>query len=305
MAEVVAGILRERIIDGELTDGDLLPKQDELLEEFRISRPSMREALRILEDEGLLTVRRGNQGGSVIEVPTAETSAYTFGLVLQSRRGSIADLAQAIRHIEPITAALCAKRDDREETVLPVLRASLDETADAIGDGERFTALARAFHERLVGCCGNETMILTVGALETLWSEQERQWAQAGDLRRHVSGRELSQSRAVGTPGAGGRDPQGPGREGEPARRSASRPVAALFAQRLRGQGGASYLATRGNPAVATGSSSKPAMRVRSRSSAQYDRLWRPSICSASVSRLPPSSREGRSPPGPRTTHAG
>jgi GntR family transcriptional repressor for pyruvate dehydrogenase complex len=178
MSEVVAGILRERIIDGQLGDGDLLPKQDALLDEFRISRPSMREALRILEDEGLLTVRRGNQGGSVIEVPTADTSAYTFGLVLQSRRGSIADLAEAIRHIEPITAALCARREDREETVLPVLRASLDETADAMGDGERFTALARAFHERMVGCCGNETMILTVGALESLWSEQERQWAQ-------------------------------------------------------------------------------------------------------------------------------
>jgi GntR family transcriptional repressor for pyruvate dehydrogenase complex len=178
MAEVVAGILRERIIDGQLGDGDLLPKQDELLEEFRISRPSMREALRILEDEGLLTVRRGNQGGSVIEVPTAETSAYTFGLVLQSRRSSIADLAEAIRHIEPIAAALCAKREDREDAVLPILRASLEESAAAIDDGERFTALARTFHERMVGCCGNETMIVTVGALETLWSEQERHWAQ-------------------------------------------------------------------------------------------------------------------------------
>jgi DNA-binding FadR family transcriptional regulator len=178
MSEVVAGILRERIIDGQLANGDMLPKQDELLDEFRISRPSMREALRILEDEGLLTVRRGNQGGSVIEVPTADTSAYTFGLVLQSRRGSIADLAEAIRHIEPIAAALCAKREDREESVLPLLRTSLAETAEAIGDGERFTALARAFHERMVGCCGNETMILTVGALESLWSEQERQWAQ-------------------------------------------------------------------------------------------------------------------------------
>ncbi|HEX4016232.1 MAG TPA: FCD domain-containing protein [Frankiaceae bacterium] len=178
MSEVVAGILRERIIDGRLADGDLLPKQDELLDEFPISRPTMREALRILEDEGLLTVRRGNRGGSVIEVPTADTSAYTFGLVLQSRRGSIADLAEAIRHIEPIAAAMCARRDDRDQAVLPVLQASLDETASAIGDGERFTTLARAFHERMVGCCGNETMILTVGALESLWSEQERQWAQ-------------------------------------------------------------------------------------------------------------------------------
>src|SRR6201995_1182189 len=89
LAEVVAGGLRERIIDGTLTDGDLLPKQDELLEEFRISRPSLREALRILESEGLITVRRCNQGGSVIEAPNAESSAYMFGLVLQSRRGTV------------------------------------------------------------------------------------------------------------------------------------------------------------------------------------------------------------------------
>ncbi len=189
VAEVVAGVLRERIIDGELRDGDLLPKQDELLEEFRISRPSLREALRILENEGLLTVRRGNVGGSVIEVPTADTSAYTFGLVLQSRRGTIADLAAAIKHIEPITAGLCAARPDRATTVVPQLRENLDETASNMADGQRFTALARAFHERMVGCCGNETLILTVGALESLWSEQERRWAQraasAGSYPEH------------------------------------------------------------------------------------------------------------------------
>ena len=55
LAEVVAGVLRERIVNGELGDGDLLPKQDELIEEYRISRPTLREALRILEGEGLLS----------------------------------------------------------------------------------------------------------------------------------------------------------------------------------------------------------------------------------------------------------
>lgn len=177
LAEVVAAVLRERIIDGQLGDGDLLPKQDELLAEFRISRPSLREALRILESEGLITVRRGNVGGSVVEVPTAENSAYMFGLVLQSRRGTNADLATAIRHIEPITAAMCAERDDRETAVLPQLRENLDACA-ATDDGPEFTRLAREFHERMVAACGNTTLILTVGALETLWSEQERRWAQ-------------------------------------------------------------------------------------------------------------------------------
>ncbi len=178
LADMVASVLRERIVNGELVDGDLLPKQDELLEEFRISRPSLREALRILESEGLLTVRRGNVGGSVIEAPNAESSAYMFGLVLQSRRGSVADLADAIRHIEPITASLCAERADREKTIVPALQANIEECETALGDGPQFTMLSRSFHEELVAGCGNQTLILMVGALESLWSEQERQWAQ-------------------------------------------------------------------------------------------------------------------------------
>ncbi|MBV9485694.1 MAG: FadR family transcriptional regulator [Frankiaceae bacterium] len=188
LAEVVAGVLRERIIDGTLGDGDLLPKQDELLDEFRISRPSLREALRILESEGLIRVRRGNVGGSVVEVPTAETSAYMFGLVLQSRRGTAADLAEAIKQIEPVTASMCAERSDRKRAVLPGLEANLTETAAAIGDGPAFTRLSRAFHELMVAACGNETLILTVGALESLWSEQERRWANAASSEGRYPG---------------------------------------------------------------------------------------------------------------------
>ena len=116
LADMVASVLRERIVDGKLANGDLLPKQDELLEEFRISRPSLREALRILESEGLLTVRRGNVGGSVVEAPTADTSAYMFGLVLQSRRGTVADLAgrDAVGPGDLEPAARVARRGDGE-----------------------------------------------------------------------------------------------------------------------------------------------------------------------------------------------
>ena len=177
LAEVVAGVLRERIVDGQLGDGDMLPKQDELIAEYRISRPTLREALRILEGEGLLTVRRGSVGGSVIRMPTAEASAYSFGLLLQSRRATISDFATAIKHIEPITASLCAARPDRGRNVVPALQANLKETEATIADGPQFTALARQFHELLVSCCGNETLIVAFGTLESLWSEQERQWA--------------------------------------------------------------------------------------------------------------------------------
>ena len=115
--------------------------------------------------------------------------------------------------------------------MLPVLRASLDETADAIGDGERFTALARAFHERLVGCCGNETMILTVGALETLWSEQERQWAQQATSAGTYPGERYRKAVQSAHEALVTAIAQGPGRQSEPARRSAPRAIAALFVE--------------------------------------------------------------------------
>ena len=75
-AEIVADELRRQIIDGELTDGDLLPRQEVLVEQFNVSLVSLREALRILETEGLVSVRRGNRGGAVVHAPAKASAAY-------------------------------------------------------------------------------------------------------------------------------------------------------------------------------------------------------------------------------------
>src|SRR5258707_5212277 len=69
LAELVADELRGQITSGALRDEDMLPKFDELLQEFQVSKPSLREALRILETEGLITVRRGNVGGAIVHAP--------------------------------------------------------------------------------------------------------------------------------------------------------------------------------------------------------------------------------------------
>jgi DNA-binding FadR family transcriptional regulator len=181
LAEVVAGILRARIVDGQLPDGSRLPKQDELLREFRVSRPSLREALRILEAEGLLTVQRGNVGGAIVRAPSAQTSAYMFGLVLQSRQVELVDQAEALRNVEPVAAALCARRADRGQTFLPRVRAAHAAAEAALADGVDFTRTARRFHEEFVGGCGNNTLIVMLGSLELMWSHQERQWAERAE----------------------------------------------------------------------------------------------------------------------------
>ena len=77
LAEMVAAGLRDKILSGELDDGDLLPRQEDLLAEFGVSPPSIREALRILETEGLITVKRGNVGGGLGVVAPGRIGAVT------------------------------------------------------------------------------------------------------------------------------------------------------------------------------------------------------------------------------------
>jgi DNA-binding FadR family transcriptional regulator len=170
LAEMVADGLRNRILSGELPDGAMLPKQDDLLAEFRVSPPSIREALRILETEGLITVQRGNVGGAVVHRPKPAKAAYMLGMVLQSRTVDLQDLQDALRSLEPVCAAAAASRPDRETTLLPRLKANIDQCHVHIDDADIYIGLARRFHVELVAGCGNETMALIIGALEALWS---------------------------------------------------------------------------------------------------------------------------------------
>jgi DNA-binding FadR family transcriptional regulator len=194
LAEMVADVLRRRILDGSLRDGDALPTEEQLLAEFGVSKPSLREGLRILETEGLVTVRRGNIGGATVHVPSSQAAARMLGMVLQSERVTLADLANALRQFEPLCAGLCAARPDRLDTVVPTLRAIHDEEVGVVDDQQATLALGRRFHETLVSECGNQTIIHVIGTLESLWSSHEQQWAR----RVHPDGLPDVRSRRAG-----------------------------------------------------------------------------------------------------------
>ena len=177
LAEQVADELRRRILRGELADGSILPKEDQLLLEFPVSKPSLREAMRILEAEGLLRVRRGKLGGAVVRRPNAANVAYTVGLVLGSQEVGLSDVGNALLQVEPACARLCAQRADRARTVVPQLREVHAEAVEAVEDLLEVTSASRRFHESLVALCGNQTMIILAGALEMLWSAHETSWS--------------------------------------------------------------------------------------------------------------------------------
>jgi GntR family transcriptional repressor for pyruvate dehydrogenase complex len=179
MAELVASRLRRRIIGGELADGAELPREAEMLAEFGVSRPSLREALRILETEGLIRIRRGKIGGGVVQVPTAQSTAYHLGLTLQSRGATLRDIAQARVVLEPACAGIAASQDARtRKTLVARLNALIDENESCVGESYAFTEKALEFHAAIVELCGNTTVALLAGVVEAVWSSQERHWAQ-------------------------------------------------------------------------------------------------------------------------------
>jgi GntR family transcriptional repressor for pyruvate dehydrogenase complex len=178
IAETVAAELRARILVGDGPDDYRLPTQDQLVKEFGVSYPSIREAIRILETEGLVTVRRGSVGGAEVHHPGESSAAYPLGLALQGGRVTLRDLAAGLQLLEPLCAAECAGRADRADAVVPALRANVETSAGLVGDGIAFTRVAREFHDLVVAFTPNATVRCVVSSLVALWSAQEETWAE-------------------------------------------------------------------------------------------------------------------------------
>jgi DNA-binding FadR family transcriptional regulator len=104
-----------------------------------------------------------------VQVPRPERVAYLLSMVLQARRVSLDDVAVSLGELESLCAAMAARRDDRV-TVARMLRLRIEESRAAFDDTDAYIRLARMFHEDLVRACGNETLIIVLGAVETLWS---------------------------------------------------------------------------------------------------------------------------------------
>src|SRR4051794_16093662 len=114
MATVVAAKLRRRIIRREISEGEMLPSEAELMKEFGVSRPTLREALRLLESESLISIRRGARGGAQVCLPEVAVAARYMGDLLQARSVTLVDVYDARTMIEPQAARLLAERPGKK-----------------------------------------------------------------------------------------------------------------------------------------------------------------------------------------------
>ena len=156
-AELVAGTLRRMVVDGQLKEGDFLPNEAELMTHFGVSRPTLREAVRVLESERLVEVRRGSRTGARVRVPGPGNRRPTRRDCCSSCPGAtIADVMVARSGIEPMAVRLLAESGTPE--AFDELDRMLAEDIPAGWQSGRLAETTGEFHRRVVELSGNATL---------------------------------------------------------------------------------------------------------------------------------------------------
>jgi DNA-binding FadR family transcriptional regulator len=170
-AELVATRVRREIMLGLLKEGDPLPPENRLMAEFRVSRPTLREAYRILESEGLLSIRRG--AGGRIQAPSVAAAARYAGYVLQFRGTSLGEIYEARTMLEAPCAGLAARR--RTEKDLTRLRRLVRDAEASLGDLTGVLAVHHEFHAEVVELGRNRSASLLATMLNGILDQADVQ----------------------------------------------------------------------------------------------------------------------------------
>lgn len=149
--------IQDSIMAGTLKAGSLLPAERELKEQFGISRGTLREALRVLEQKGLIEIRTGVAGGSMVREINSDNLSDNLGLLIRGCAVSLKDLAEFREEMEGGVAALAAQRSGGDDVLL--LEALLGEAEGHLNQGrpgwDAFIRTDEQLHLALARMSGN------------------------------------------------------------------------------------------------------------------------------------------------------
>ena len=156
--QIVADIQRRGNVPG-----DRLPPEKAMLEQYQIGRGTLRESLRYLELQGLISLKPGPGGGPVVEKPTGAGLATVISLLLQMENAPYRNIVEARGSLEPAMSRLAAQRMSDEE--LATLRDNLDRMLAGIDDSEVFAQTNQEFHDIIAHSSGNALFAHMIDAL--------------------------------------------------------------------------------------------------------------------------------------------
>jgi DNA-binding FadR family transcriptional regulator len=187
-SDALADALREQILGGELTEGTPLPPEREMVGETGLGRGSVREALRVLEAEGLIRTKTGRHGGTFTTLPDESGIARYVSLFVRGRRVPIRALLEARITIEPSLAYFAAlNRSDADVAELKKACADME----AASDGTVFGRHNLAWHYAVAGASHNELLVAFLASISSAIGHASASHAEAfearfGDIRAAV-----------------------------------------------------------------------------------------------------------------------
>ena len=153
--------IQEAILSGQYQTGEVLPPERELKETFQTSRGTLREALRVLEQKGLIEIRLGVNGGAFVKGSISEPMAESLSLMLRYRKISLLHLNEFREDVEGIVTARAAERVDEND--VEKLEDLLTKAAKIMGNGEgrwqEFLEVDKQFHREIARISRNPIYI--------------------------------------------------------------------------------------------------------------------------------------------------
>jgi len=162
--EIVARRILGDIVQQRLEVGDRLPSEAAMLAQFGVGRASLREALRILETNGIIRIKPGPQGGPVVTEPSAADYGQTTTLYLHRAGAVFGELLEARTAIEPMMARMAAERLI-DESATRIRDAQAHGWAALEGSPKEWSAASEEFHSVVAGATGNRVLDLFASGL--------------------------------------------------------------------------------------------------------------------------------------------
>ncbi|WP_343902632.1 FadR/GntR family transcriptional regulator [Arthrobacter rhombi] len=196
-SDVLADDLRERILREEFPEGTSLPPERELVSQTAMSRTTVREALRILEVQGLVTIRTGRAGGAFVRRPDSDSMANSAQLLIRGRQVRMEDLLETREAIEPQCAGLAARhRTDEDLKKLEHLNDRI-ENADSTSLAE-FLQVNVDWHVAVAAASHNELLSGLMRALsEAIYAGTDNQGFVTDEVRATTVRAHRSITRAI------------------------------------------------------------------------------------------------------------
>ncbi len=168
----VAEEIKQWVVERDLKNGDKLPNESEMIKQFAVSKGTVREALRILDAQGLIVTKTGPGGGSIVGEVSADRARSLLANYFYFLDLSIADIYQMRKALEPeLAASLAGKLSSAQLAELEELAGRHSSPAISAEEEKELHIASLTFHARLSEFAKNRLLGFVIGFMAKILTD--------------------------------------------------------------------------------------------------------------------------------------